>query len=60
MKAIDDLNVAGEMLTGNTPNPFRAIPQEDLLFRAAPAAFPGFPIDALAKLLVGLDSADLA
>jgi hypothetical protein len=40
MKQIDDLNGAGEMFVGNVPDPFRSIADHDLLFHAAPAAFP--------------------
>ena len=54
---IDDLNRAGKMLVGQIPDPFGSVAHDDFLFRAAPAAVPGFQIDALAKLLGGLDGA---
>ena len=54
---IDDLNRAGKVLLGEIPDPFGPIAHDDLLFRAAPAALPGFQVDALAKLFGGLDGA---
>ena len=54
---IDDLHRAGKMLLGQIPDPFGPIAHDDLLFRAAPAALPGFHVDALAKLFGGLDGA---
>jgi hypothetical protein len=37
------------------PDPFRAVPDDHLLFRSAPTSFAGFQIDALAKLCCGFD-----
>ena len=54
---IDNLNRAGEVLLGKIPDPCGAIPHYDFLLRAAPAAFPGLHIDALAKLFGGFDGA---
>jgi len=46
---IDDLHRAGEMLFGQVPDPFGSIAHDHLLFRAAPAALSGFPVDAPSK-----------
>ena len=47
---IDDLHRAREMQLGQIPDPFGAVAQDDFLFRAAPAALPGFQVDPFAKL----------
>ena len=57
MIEIDDLHRAWKMWLGKIPDPFGPIAHDDLLFRAAPAALPGFQIEALAKLFGGLDGA---
>ena len=59
VKKIDNLNCAGEMLIGNIPDPFRSIAHDDFLFGAAPAALPGFQIDALAELFRRFDGANV-
>src|SRR6266849_9846698 len=45
------------MLLSKIPDPFGPIAHDDLLSRAAPAALPGFQVDAFAKLFGGLDGA---
>ncbi len=57
MKQIDDRKGAGKILAGKVPDPRGAVSPPDLLFRAAPAAIPGFQIDPLAELAGGLDRA---
>src|ERR1035438_3581417 len=56
---IDNLNGPGEVLIGDIPDPFGSIADDDLLYGTAPAALPGFQIDALAELLGGLNSSDV-
>ena len=54
---IDNLHRAGKMLVGKIPDPFGPVAHDDLLFRAAPAAVPGFQVDAFAELFGGFDGA---
>src|SRR5258708_35886581 len=54
---IDNLHGTGKMLIGKIPDPFGPIPHDDLLFRAAPAALPGFHVNSLSKLFGGFDGA---
>jgi hypothetical protein len=44
---IDNLGGLGEMWMGDVSNPFGPIAHEDLLFRPAPTALPGFQMDVL-------------
>ena len=55
MIQIDDLNRAGKLQIGQIPDPFGSVAEGNLLCRAAPAAIPGFQINAFAKLVGGLD-----
>src|SRR5204862_8246812 len=41
----------GKVVAGQIPDPFRAIPDDDLLLGAAPPALPGFHVEAPAELL---------
>jgi hypothetical protein len=43
------------MRVGVIPDPLGAIAHDDFLLRAAPAAIPGFQVNAFTKLLGGLD-----
>src|SRR5437016_6730147 len=54
---INNLHRARKMLLSKIPDPFGPIAYDHLLFRAAPAAFPGFHVNSLSKLLGGLDGA---
>ena len=45
MIQIDDLNRAWKIRFGEIPNPLGPVPHHDSLFRAAPAALPGFQVD---------------
>jgi len=54
---IDDLQRARKMVCGQIPDPFGPIAQDDSLLCAAPAALPGFPVDAFPKLFGSLDGA---
>ncbi len=51
VEEVDDLNGSGEMIVGEVPDPLCAIADDDFLFSAGPAAFPGFDIEPFAKLL---------
>ena len=51
MRKIDDLDGTGKVLFGEIPDPSGTVAHHDLLFRATPAAVPGFQLEALAKLL---------
>src|SRR5271156_4749726 len=56
MIQIDDLHRAGKMLIGEIPDPFCAIAHDNFLLCPAPAALPGFDVNALSKLFGGLDA----
>src|ERR1700720_4696996 len=47
----------GKCLLGKIPDPFGPIAHDHLLFRTAPAAFPGFHVNSLSKLFGGFDGA---
>ncbi len=53
MLEIDDLHGTGKMLIGQVPNPFGSVTDDHFLYGTAPAAVPGFQIDALAEILGG-------
>ncbi len=50
MIGVDDLDRVRKMLTGDVPDPFGAVAQNDLGEGTAPASIPGFQIQALAEL----------
>jgi len=50
VEQVDDLNSSGEVIFSDVPDPFGAISDDDFLFGAAPAAFPGLDIQAFAEL----------
>ena len=56
---IDDLNRAGKMLLGQIPDPLGTVAEDDFLLGAAPAAIPGFQVQALGKRLGSLNGAGL-
>src|SRR5258706_9771261 len=60
MIEIDDLSRAREVLIGDIPDPLGSVTDQHLLMRPAPAAFPGFGIDAGAERLGGFDCADIS
>src|SRR5207245_8227821 len=55
MVEVDNLNGPGKVFGDQIPYPFRAVPDDHLLFRSAPTSVERFPIDALAKLFRGFD-----
>src|SRR5215469_9645069 len=50
VEEVDDLNGSREVILGDVPDPFCAIADDDLLFGARPATFPGFDVKAPAEL----------
>lgn len=60
VKEVDDLDGTGKVIAGNIPNPCRSIADHDFLFRARPAAIPGFQIDSFAELARRLDGGDIS
>src|SRR5260370_8870111 len=60
MIEIDDVSRAREVLIGDIPDPLGSVTDHHLLIRPAPAAFPGFGIDAGAERLGGFDCADIS
>src|SRR5205085_6216208 len=57
VKKVHNRNGAGEILIGEVPDPFGPVADYDLLFGAAPTAFPGFQVNSFSKLLGSFDSA---
>src|SRR5437879_12607625 len=57
MIEIDNLHRVRKVQGGKSPDPFGAVAHDDLLERTAPATFPGFEINAFAKLFGGFDGA---
>ena len=57
---IDDLDRSGEVRLREVPDPLGSITHDDFLLRPAPAALPGFYVDALAKLFSRLDGAGVS
>lgn len=51
---------AGKLQIREVPDPFGPISDDDFLLRAAPAAIPGFQIDAFAELAGGFDRAGIS
>src|SRR6266403_5242846 len=49
MIEIDDWNRAREVPTGDIPDPLGSVADDHLLLRPAPAAFPGFSVEARAE-----------
>src|SRR5260370_35022254 len=60
MIEIDDVSRAREVLIGDIPDPLGSVTDHHLLIRPAPAAFPGFGVDAGAARLAGFDCADIS
>jgi hypothetical protein len=58
--AKDDLDRSGKIWLRKIPNPLGSITHDDFLFRPAPAAIPGFQVDALAKFFSRLDGAGVS
>ncbi len=57
---IDDLQGAGKVLIGQVPDPFGAVADDDLLLpRGSSRGFPGFQIDAFAKVFGGLNGSGM-
>ena len=57
---VDDLNSAGEVIVGDIPDPVCAIPDDNLLLGALPAAIPGFQIDSRSELACRFDGGDIS
>src|SRR5258708_4519761 len=60
MIEIDDLNRAREVPIGDIPDPLGSVTDHHFLLRPAPAAFPGFSVDAGAERLGGFNCADIS
>ena len=58
MPDIDDMKGAGKVSLGDIPDPIGAIAKNHLFVRSAPAALPGFGVEAPAKLLGLFDGSD--
>ncbi len=55
----DNLNRAVDVFVGDVPNPFGTIADDDLLFRTASTAIPGFQIEPFPKCFCRFDRADV-
>src|SRR5882724_2466844 len=60
MIEIDDWNRAREVPTGDIPDPLGSVADDHLLLRPAPAAFPGFSVDARAERFGRFNCADIS
>src|SRR5580693_4949174 len=60
MVEIDNLHRVRKVFGDKIPDPFGAIADDHLFFRTAPATFPRFSIDALAKFFRSFDGDGMA